>query len=285
MLAALRALLWLVVAGCNPVFGLDKTDLMTPIDAQYFDAPADAPYACPPNGGEPRFNRFYNQLPALDIVDYYMPAPDIGIAIGRLRTGEIGQGPLDMALTPATLTPNGLHLKTPRISPDGDVLFVENEQTLKVDVYRRAGEGWAASGITIDDASYRVVTNATRGPTRRVVQTDFDGANYMFRELVEDGSGAWNEVDLYPIFPALGVGFVQSPQLSGDGLRLTFVGPVDQNNSVIFTSTRPDIASRFGTAVRLSTVPQIFVDSPYMTDDCGRFYFGAIRTVFFQTQE
>ena len=48
----MRWVLVLLLCGCNQVFGLQETGQL---DAAFFDAPADAPYACPPLGTAPRF--------------------------------------------------------------------------------------------------------------------------------------------------------------------------------------------------------------------------------------
>lgn len=49
----------LVLAGCNAVFGIKDT---RQYDAAYFDAPPDAPFACPALGGPaPTFSPVLHQ--------------------------------------------------------------------------------------------------------------------------------------------------------------------------------------------------------------------------------
>ena len=54
----IRAGLCLLLCSCNWVFGLEGT---VPLDAQYFDAPPDAPWACPAQGALPKFSPAIHQ--------------------------------------------------------------------------------------------------------------------------------------------------------------------------------------------------------------------------------
>ena len=64
----MRALACLLfVCGCNQVFGLRET---VAIDAQQFDAPLDAPYACPAIGLQPAFGKILHQSIPKNCVSY-----------------------------------------------------------------------------------------------------------------------------------------------------------------------------------------------------------------------
>lgn len=80
------------------------------------------------------------------------------------------------------------------------------------------------------------------------------------------------------------MGVVTSQSLSSDGKHITMRGqPVGSLDSALYWAQRPDTASRFGTAVQLTTVPNSG-QSPYMTDDCSRDYFSGLEKVFYQKQ-
>ncbi len=282
-------LLAIALGGCNQLFDIGSTrslDAAIPIDAQYFDAPPDAPPACPAPGGEPTFKAAYNQLTSAANCTSFTPAflwgKSVGVCNSRISQGAL-DGPLDteLGIVPAA------YATYPRISQDGAVLFVENTQTLKVDIWVRnpADDTWSKKVNTIDDASYRFLSNATIGSPRHAVQTDYNGANYSLVELVEQPSGDWAAADTY-LVSTLGVGTVDQQSLSSDGLHMTFYGqPLTGTfKTAIWWTQRPDLSSRFGTAVELTTVP-VTGGTPFMADDCSRYYFSGLGSVFYQTQQ
>lgn len=279
----------LAATGCNWVYGLASTqplDAAPLIDAQYFDAPADAPPACPAPGGEPMFRDDYIALANVQrrSCSWYTPHPAWGKATAYCNS-RVYQGPLDGDLDTETAVMPHAYMEHPRVSADGEVLFIENKQTLKVDIWRRnaADDTWTKAINTIDDASYRFISQPTRGPVRRAIQTDFNGSYYLFNELEEQPSGDWAIVDSYPL-TELGMGVVNVHSLSSDGLHVTMVGqPMGSLDAAIYWAQRPDTGSRFGAAVQLTTVPTSG-QTPYMTDDCSRYYFTGLEKVFYQKQ-
>ncbi len=284
----------LAASGCNWFYDIQKSrplDAAIPIDAQYFDAPPDAPPACPPPGSAPAFQPGYFQLPVGNCISY-VPAPDSGDAVTYCFTGAksgVSQGPIDQMVAEAQLTPppppSGGTYYMPRVSADGTVLFVENTGTGNVDIFHRNTDGsWAFANQTLVDASYRFISNATRGPVRRAIQTDLDGVNmtYRFFELEEQPSGAWLPIDEH-VVGDIGMGYIDTVSLSPDGLHMTFVGIIkDGTKTSVYWTQRPDIASDFGQVVELTTVPQGGIQTPYVTEDCSRVYFSALSTVFYQ---
>ena len=269
----------LVVAGCNELLGLEAT---VPVDARLFDAPADAAPMCPAPGGEPRFGSAYTQVMAPDCSSY-IPTRVWGKAVAYCPAINIAEGDDDGPLATAIVMPPSDRYRFPRVSDDGAVLFAENAATGMLDVFHRAGDTWSYSR-SLFDASYRFMSNPTRGPVRRAVQTDYNSASYSLLELEEQSDGSWMQIASTP-GADLGVGFLDEPALSSDGLRLTFLGvPLGTMQMAVFHAQRGDLASHFGNAVRLTTVPALpGLDTPFITDDCGRFYFSALRTVFYQT--
>lgn len=288
---------WLVVlgaSGCNWVFDIDRTrplDAAIPIDAQYFDAPPDARPMCPPPGSAPAFQAGYVQLPVGNCISY-VPAPDSGDAVTYCFTGPksyIQQGPIDQGVSEAQLSPppptTGGTYAMPRVSADGQVLFVENTATGNIDVFHRTADGtWTTASQSFMDGSYRFVSNATRGPLRRAIQTDLDGVNmtYRFFELEEQPSGAWLPIEEHPVTD-IGMSYIDTVSLSPDGRHMTLVGQVkDSTKMGVYWTQRPDLASDFGEVVELTTVPPGGILTPYITEDCSRIYFSALSTVFYQ---
>jgi hypothetical protein len=279
-------LLAIALGGCNSLYDITSTrslDAAVPIDAQYFDAPPDAPPACPAVGGEPKFKAAYNQLTGVGNCVSFTPAFMWGKAVGvcnsRIQQGAL-EGPIETELG---VVPAG-YTQFPRLSQDGALLFVENSMTLKIDIWaKNPDDTWTKKINTIDDASYRYISQATTTSPRHAIQTDFNGSNNQLRELVEQTSGDWASVDLY-LVSELGVGTVDQQSLSSDGLHLTFVGtPAGSNKNTVWWSRRATLADHFGTAVELTTVP-LSGGAPFMADDCSRYYFSGLGAVFYQTQ-
>src|SRR5689334_19586163 len=84
----------LLLVGCNQVYGLDPTRAS---DAAYFDAPIDAPYACPPIGTPPRFSRSFAQVVAQNCNNYTVSISGRALARcafagdQRIAEGAIGE--------------------------------------------------------------------------------------------------------------------------------------------------------------------------------------------------
>jgi hypothetical protein len=280
-------LLAIAASGCNSIYDITSTrslDAAVPIDAQYFDAPADAPPACPAAGVEPKFKAAYNQLAEAGGCTSFTPAflwgKAVGVCNSRIKQGALA-GPMDTELG---IVPLGF-TQFPRVSQDGALLFVENNNTLKIDIWaRNSDDTWSKKVNTIDDASYRFISNATVGSPRHAIQTDYNGASYQLRELVEQTSGDWASVDLY-LVSELGVGTVDQQSLSSDGLHMTFTGvPLGSGTKTsVWWTRRADTSSHFGPAVELTTVP-VTGTTPFMADDCSRYYFSGLGAVFYQTQ-
>jgi hypothetical protein len=285
-----RSQLVLVAAlgGCNWLYGLGDTQLIEPVDAQYFDAPADAPWACPSSiTEEPKFRPRYGQIEDAQDCDDYMFADD-GFAVAHCYgRGGIMQARTGELLTPAPALVNmpGVHYN-PRLSIDGQRLLVRNSSTSKVDVFaRQPDDTWLPTGHVFDDNIMWITSNATRGPDRRVVQWLYNGSNgYEMRELVEQPDASWQVVATYAA-PLVYPGSNQPMSLSGDGLRLVSLVIYNNNVGVAAMMRRASLNDPFASFTPLTTVPTgTAIRSPFMTDDCGQYYFSALGTVFYQQQ-
>src|SRR5512143_2261526 len=93
----------LALCACNQVFDLRPTKS---VDAKhdFFDAPLDAPYACPATGETPAFGSLFHQVILQNCKDYEpSQAKQTGIALcdDGQYTGNylLSEGPLDGPLT------------------------------------------------------------------------------------------------------------------------------------------------------------------------------------------
>jgi hypothetical protein len=270
----------IALCGCNQILGLSPTEALPPIDAQYFDAPADAPFACPPPGTAPQFSRVLHQIQQ-DCTDFTTGA---GWAVAYCYAGgyQISQGPPDGPFVPIDGFQQGgaQQYTEPRLVPEGDRLVVNarNSQQLvgNIVVYRRGtGDTWTMEhAITVDGALDRGARFGvpSRGPNRRMFFENGDG---MYRELEMDDSFAGRLIATYTASD-LGIDFaLKIPDLSPDGLRIIYSGYLSSRET-IFYGDRPTLADRF-TVTPLSDVPS--GRTPFLTEDCARIYLSAASSV------
>ncbi len=292
----MNRVLLIFLAGCNQVFGLQDTTEAPPIDARQFDAPPDAPYACPPAGsGEPpTFAAQFHQIVPRGNCRSYTTSPMTGVAIATCVvtagpvTNEIRHGAIDSdLLTPSVLTPpfnSGFSL--PKLSPEGDQLWTAyldaSSSMWKIAVYTPDGsDGWTRSvNVSSHSETIEVVSTPMRaGRPRRVLYA----TTTEIRELDEGSNGIWTEiVDHRYRVPG---GTAASPNLSPDGLRMVFMavsGPLG-SPEVVHYADRPNLSAPFGPAIPLVDVPA-GADTPFLTDNCGRLYFSGLGSVLYVAQ-
>jgi hypothetical protein len=280
----------LLVVGCNRIFGISETGSLPPadaIDAAYFDAPADAPFECPPIGTAPQFSRQLNQI-IQQCVEYSLSTT--GRAAGLCYDGvsQVSEGPSDGPLMPiAGLEQDSeLHIDYVRYAPEGDELFVRiwHQSTVvgRIAVYRKSGTAWVPAydvalpgGVTTD--SFVRFGSPSRGPLRRMMVRNTSSVS--FDEIEFDSTGASTLVQTYD---AASIGATSlsgfAPNLSGDGLRMLVSAPLPGNSNAAAYAGRASLANPFGTAMALSDVP--YSASPFMSDDCARVYFPALNYMF-----
>ncbi len=263
--------------GCNQVFGISETkpvDAAPIIDAQYFDAPIDAPFACPPIGTPPQFSPSMHALPQR--CENYSASSDHAVAYCH-DLARVAQGPVDGPFTTiSALVPVAdISYAGPRLAPEGDRLVV-TEQTgstsAALRVFQRgASDSWALAGtvnvpfaLDFDVA----VGTPTRGPARRMFINNNDG---IHRELALDAS---YQASVHATYTQaeLGVMFTYGPlNMSADGLRIIYAGrSTTPGVDVVMYGERPSLADRF-TVTRLDVASA--AHEPFMTDNCDRIYF------------
>ncbi|HEY5948227.1 MAG TPA: hypothetical protein VIV40_22175 [Kofleriaceae bacterium] len=274
----------LALCSCNQIFGLDKTIATGAADATYFDAPADAPFACPPVGMTPQFSRLFHQIPQR--CTEWSSSQQAGRAIAMCfePAMQIGAGPYDgpLELVPGLETVNKIHFDAPRMTPEGDQVVIRdwNESTVvgRIGVYQRTETGLTYSheiklpnNVTTD--SFVRYGSPSRGPVRRMFARNNTGG---LQEIEVDASGASNLVRVYTEAD-FGVTSLAGlpPSMTPDGLRIVFYAAASESG--IFYSDRASVNESFRAATLLMNVPG--TADAFMTENCERIYFSALGSV------
>jgi len=275
-----------LVCACNQVFGVDHTTRVPGvggIDAQYFDAPADAPFACPALGVVPQFKRGLRQIDADGCVQYTR-SDTLATA---LCTGIVMQGPVD---GPLTAIPDlglcSLSAGTPVLSPEGDQLYISaydwatyTSQPFRV--YDRQGDGSWQRGADLPMAPTSSISTVTRGPDRHILYWQYGAAGANIEEWA-NGTGTWKQVAVHGAAEH-GLAAIFFVWLGSDGLRAIIQGDVRGSSTPqLFYTDRAAVGAAFNMAVPMTGVP--LVNDAFMTDDCGRIYMSGLSSIFYEQQ-
>jgi hypothetical protein len=280
----------LAICGCNQVFGLEQT-IPVAGDAQYFDAPADAPFACPPPGQTPQFSRLLHQIPQNCIE--YSPSAAAGRAFAQCYEPrqQLAEGPLDGPFTPvdAFALAGGSHFDLAQLVPEGDEVIVRRWEDSSV-VGRITVWHLDAAGTPTFDHDIQLPNNQTidsfvkfgapsRGPLRRMIVQNGTGDPM---EIEFDATGASTLVASYK--PAdLGLTNIAgiAPALTPDGLRSVLYAASSTASGMFYTD-RASLAETFRAASHLEHVPG--APDPYLTGACERLYFSSLGSIFWVQQ-
>jgi hypothetical protein len=265
----------LALCGCDGVLGFGS-----PVQAdarkQFFDAPSDSPFACV-SGSTPAFSSLIHPYIAQSCTSYtHSSAANRAAALCASPTLTVSVGPIGGPLAAATgvdvLSPPDILVQA-WLVPEGDVLIVY-EFVGGANRYRRYAHQPDDSWLAIADLNLSTAgstfSGLSLGPTPHLVHYD---VNANFEELADDGSNTWaTHVHAYTK-AELNVALFDSPHLSGDGLRLIFVGasPATPSMQQMFFTDRRTIADTFRAAEPLQNVP-LDVDA-FLFDDCSRIVF------------
>jgi hypothetical protein len=271
MSSSSKPILLLALAACNQVFGLHESRER---DGGQYDAPLDAPFACPPIGGTPpSFSPLLHQVIVEDCRDYSISPSGRAIA---LCSNRVAEGPRDELLMPLIeiSTMPGSSLFTPRLSPDGQMIIFHEVRAnaTTVHVYVRMTNG---SWQQLQDAPFGAqvdwISTFARGPTGdRVFVRTTDGIH----EWAYEGS-TWRDV-LVETSGELGIRLA-TIQITSDGLRAVLY-----SDNALYYSDRPDESAKFRAAVPMSNVPA-FPDA-FLTEDCSRMYVSGLGSIFYTQQ-
>jgi hypothetical protein len=267
------------VCSCNAVFDIDHTQPAPPLDAAYFDAPADAPYACPATG-VPRFSPYLHQVfTQYNCREYNESLDGFGVAVCIYPAQLVGRR---LVTIPELSDPRG-PFGEPRITPEGDALFVRKDDQLAT--FTRTPTGAWLQGPNVSVTAFTTGYGMTIGtptmgsPRRLMVQTP----DLVSHEIAVDAQGIGTEVQSYTPYQLAGTNALRSaPNLSPDGLRITFVAHTNTGLFAVHFATRPSIDVRFAGA---TTLPDLGgVNDPFLTGNCGHLFFSAVGSVAYVKQ-
>jgi hypothetical protein len=271
----------MLCVGCNQVWNLSPT---IQVDAAQFDAPLDAPHACPDIGADPpRFSLLLHQQIDQDCETYAI-SEAAGRAIGLCMVGGfpvVLEGTVDQPLQPAPGLPASnlfVAYRRPLLAPEGDRAFIEfYDETNGLDElqsYRRTPTGtWIQDAGSVPGSPR--VTAPTRGPRPHLLQL---ASSTLLVELVEDPAGVWSTVASHDL-PSLGVTNVNAMWLAPDGTRLVLqVSDQGPSTGHLAYLDRVQLGAPFSRARTMSApnVPNWFI-----TSDCGRMYIPGLHAVFY----
>lgn len=307
-----------LVCGCNPVFDIDKTDLIDPPIP--VDAPPDAPPPmCPAYGGLPRFRNELYRVPntsrctgfgvsADQSVAAAICIPDPYTGILRPATGTVTDGLTTQAMSPDSVW--GMYQF--RMGAENDFMVAKtwiDNVGYRLRNYKLDASGWTAVSdpfMPTDLApgyEYSLeYSNPTRGPNPRMIAIYMD-SSYV-EQLVEfawDGMG-WqeNQREALAAVRPTEITYVEHPMLSADGLRLLFnasqtvSAPTGSGSATTGSGSngtgggdqpivyldRPTTNDKFSLARVLDTIPN-GVTWPHLSEDCSRLYMYALDQVWY----
>ncbi len=290
----MRPLALLGLCACNQIFGLSGTKARA-IDAQYFDAPADAPYSCPGAGAQPAYGRLLHQVIEQNCY-YYTISTTSGLAIASCyeQAGmQIESGLIDQAMTPITLQTKFAtgYWYNPVFTTDDDIFVTAYDSAATAYSFVswvRGGDGTWADGPAITWpftwATGDTLTVPSHAPGRHMLY--FRQPDNAWYEIAETSPGTWALARATPYTVAqLGMQWVYEIQMSGDGLRLIAYGePVGATTYSIVYSSRPSLDADWPPLQPLAGAPG-GATAPYLTDDCARLYFSGLSSVLYVQQE
>lgn len=233
-----------------------------------------------PATGVPRFSPSLHQVFAqYDCREYNESLDGFGVARCTYPAQLVG-GRLEII---AELSDPAGPFGEPRITPEGDALFVRKNDQLATFV--RTTPGAWGQGPTVSVTAFATEYGMTIGtpsmgsPRHLMVKT----SDLTAHEIAVDAQGIGTEVSSYTPEQLAGPSKLQSaPNLSPDGLRITFVAYPTSGEFAVFFATRPSIDVRFGLATALPDLGG--VNDPFLTANCGHLYFSAVGSVAYVKQ-
>jgi hypothetical protein len=254
------------------------------VDAQYFDAPVDAPFACPPPEETPTFAHLIQQIPYNCF--QYTASATAGRAAAQCVDHEfrVVEGPADGPFTAvAGLEPTDVAtFDSPRLAPEGDELFVRwwdaTTSIGRILSYRRMpGHTFTLSHeIDVGRPTSEFISFGvpSRGPNRRMFIHEVAGE--PLEEIELDSTGASIRIGTYSAAD-LGVDTVGTiVNLTADGLGAVFTSRIAGAHAIMYTA-RADLQQRFRPVTPLP--PTGGLNDPFLDEGCGRLYFHAVASV------
>jgi hypothetical protein len=280
----------LLLVGCNAVFGNDRVGSAPNIDARFFDAPLDAPPACP-GAGSPTFRAGLFQVDAPDACTNFSVAENgaiLAVCPGTgpmlLYAGTVADG-LRLATTDLPATDQPLEI---RIAPEGDFaiiqLYVPTSSSMMNQTHALRID--PATSIWHDLGSISVPLGFLSTPTRAAPDRHmllYDLSGDQFLDFVGDGV-AWTQQPPYTTSPTSGFHSINNSfALTPDGLRIVAnASPFANGLPQLLYGVRSDLESPFTDSSPLDEASSI--QQPALSEDCGELFFIAIDRILYVKQ-
>lgn len=254
----------LVLGACNQVFGLQETRLRDGDVGTGGEPIIDAPFMCPPSG-PPSYTGSGHLWSDRHCRSYSISADGKMAAAQCSDTGSIETGPAHGALAPGSGLPSVSQFDYPRLSPEGNELFVHSSSDLRI--YHLNGSTWTQTGSLPRPSGGDILASVpSMGPDRRVM---LYGGQSIY-EYANTGTG-WTAVGApYDLGAIGGFSSIKGLELLPDGLRFVFYG--NNANFGTYYMERTSLTARFGSAVRISGLPSPYGDD-FLTPNCGVAYY------------
>ncbi|HEY1555137.1 MAG TPA: hypothetical protein VGF94_09935 [Kofleriaceae bacterium] len=284
------------LAACDQVFGLRSTHAL---DAQYFDAPSDAPYSCPPIGTTPTFTASLREQLPQACASYTVATVDRAMAqcpeASSVYYGPAG-GPLAKAVIVLDVATQEVEFM--RIAPEGDhaiaslfdltaeMYYIEQFQLMPDNAWHDVHLVLALpfGGIV----SYPLISTPSREPGAHVlvIQYNLYPTPSTLYEMVDDANPdpgqPWHQ-QLAKVFDPATFSIVNGMSMTPDGLRNVFFMQAVVPAGAYYQD-RATLGDAFSTPALLSNVPETSGTDPFMTEDCSRVYVSGLGAVFYVTQ-
>jgi hypothetical protein len=258
----MRWWLFLGLCACNQALGLEPTQV---VDAGYFDARED--FTCPPFGQTPKFSAAATMI-AANCTQY---SASKGRAVAQC--GHPASGPVDGPFEPIAGLVDDRYVVT-SLSPEGTTLYVRDGIAGVLNIYQRTGDNdFTQTGTVMLPAGAGQIAAGVPALGGRMMWGRFIATPPpTFDEIVVNSDGSIASTITHDV-SELGIQQIGgAPNLTPDGLRITFPGRVDGVSSQMYADRR-NVGDPFGTARVLDNVPFEAQHTPFMNDTCSRIYF------------
>jgi hypothetical protein len=275
-----------VVAGCNWVYGNDRVAAIPNVDAQFFDAPVDAPPAC--GSTTPQFKQeLFEVLVPSNCQHFSVSDNNRVVAICQptlymtlyagMTTDHDGLQPMVSDL-PADGQPIAI-----RIAPEGDFALIQIYRSYDDEFYHAvrldpATNIWHDLGsiTAIDPHIGGLLSTPTRGPDRHLLTWSYSAG---FTEYVGDDLDWTAQVPyVSPGFGSISNAFGLTP----DGLRIVALAGIGNSTPTARYGARTDMSQPFMTSTVLAESSSI--QEPYLTEDCGKLFFYGLDRILYVKQ-
>ena len=281
----LASLAFGALGACNRIFDVGGANIILS-DARPYDGLVDAPFHCPATGTPLQFSPVFRQVIQQNCRDY-STSTTTGMATASCTdddgvTFNIYQGLIDQPLTLVSgtppVTPSLFEVSRPRLSPDGDQLFIQTLDFTTFDathgVYAPNADGSWSYVADLPVGEYGSVSVPSRKPDRHLLY--FDGTPVV-SEWSDQGIGAWSQLQTLD----LGTN-VRQVWLSPDGLRmLASVDSALSGTVTVLYADRATIDMPFGAPTTSSLAS---TSDEFVSEDCSRVYLSSIEMIFYANQ-